>query len=167
MANKKDTYRDFVPDSDMVKYKQKLLIRLEENPAFSLSHITAEVAGEVLPSPNLKIWLKQTGFIEWLSNRSEAREKVAGLIDLALDRARRLLEDDRTSPSVQLGLIKTIFDVAAVKSKKEEGKDVTKQIEGMDKAAFDKFLASTGYIKLPTPVTPTIIDIEETEDEPR
>ena len=157
----------FTPTPDMVVLKQKLLVRMEDSPIYSMAIITPEIAYEVTRDRRVKEWAKIPGFIDWLSNRSEIKEKVAGLLDLALDRAAKILSDDNPkSANVQVGLIKAIIDLSALKAPKE--KDTAKNIDLMSEEQFEAAVAKMGLVR-PTKANvieqiPETIEQEETTE---
>ena len=149
MTKKKETLpavQHFQPLAEMVQFKQKLLVRMEDSPIYSIANVTPEVAYEVMRDRRVKEWAKLDGFNQWLSNKNETREKVAGLLDLALDRARSILENPEAPASVQAGLIKTIIDLSAIKVTKE--KDSSKAIDVMDEKQLEDFMKKAGYVRL-------------------
>jgi hypothetical protein len=158
----------FTPTPDMIVLKQKLLVRMEDSPIYSMAAITPEIAYEVTRDRRVKEWAKLPGFIDWLSNRSEIKEKVANLLDLALDRAARILSDDNPKAmNVQVGLIKAIIDLSALKASKE--KDQSKNIDLMSEEQFEAAVAKMGLVR-PTKATvieqiPETIEMEGDEDE--
>jgi hypothetical protein len=152
---------EFVPTPDMVKFKQKLLAKLEDNPAFSILNISPEVAFEVTRDKRLQAWVTIPGFAEWLGNKSEYKERLGGLIDMAMEKAEEILTSkSERAMGAQVTLIKIMLEAGGKfpKAAKEDNRMDKLQALSDDKL-FDT-LKSLGW-------TPPVGLLEPTKQQER
>ena len=141
---------DFQPTADMQNMKQKVLARMEDNPSHSLISITPELALELTKDKRIKEWLKIPGFGDWLCNKSEFKEKLTSLIDMAMEKAREILStNNERAYGAQVSLVKIMLEAGNKFPKQiKDSKEKDGMIAAMDEKQLEDFLRKAGYVKL-------------------
>lgn len=157
---------DFVPSTEMIAMKHILLARLEDNPLYAMADITPELAIRIARDKRIASWAKQPGFMDWLQNKSEYRERLTASLAKAMERADKILDsEDPKAYTAQVNILKLYIEAAnKMPQKYKEKVYADASVQHLNPAQIDEFMKKAGYVKLnsiPAPELPETIEMEE------
>jgi hypothetical protein len=117
-----------------------------------MSDLTPELVMELTKDRRVKAWAKEDGFLEWLQNKNEFRQRLERLIDVGLDTAMDILTNPEEKGASKVNLLKILLEVGnRFPSKTQVVKFADSSIDRMTPEQLDGFLARSGYIKAAEP----------------
>jgi hypothetical protein len=136
----------FVPQEEHRQLKSMLLVRLVDNPLLTIDNLTLTDAKRILRSSKVEKYWSLPGFVEWLRNSSEYRERIERTWDLAMTALEDILRNtDPKAQGARVSAIKVAAEVANKFPRKEsQTNPAIAAIGAMDRAQLEIFLQKQG-----------------------
>ncbi len=140
---------EFVPNREQQRVKAKIMGILHDNPIYSMSEITYDMAYQLTQDRRLKAWWQQPGFAPWMQNRSEFKQKLEHLVQLSLDTAEQIISSEDSPPAARVNMIKLVWEAASKFPQKVASPNRDSQAaQNMSQEQLDEMMRKAGYIRI-------------------
>ena len=143
----------YLPSPEQRRAKSSFWTRFSDNPLCDPSDISLSVIDRVLGDSRLGRWWKVPGFPDWFRNQEEFRERVEGLIHVALDTLEQVMFDPKAQASAKVNAAKLLMEVGRKMPPKSVREIyVDEKISRMDRKELEEYIRRN---------TPKLVSSEE------